>query len=132
MYSDGGRFTQGTSRRRLRHSLSKRHMCAGSQVKPASSSATRNVGNWSNTPSLTMLVSWVAKTWAMPTYSSKKNDGQPEGVGGLPGAPPKWIPATRSWREVASHHGWERLVADGAGARAGHRPRTQARRCGPH
>ena len=27
----------------------------------------------------------------MPTYSSKKYDGQPDGVGGLPGAPPKWI-----------------------------------------
>ena len=82
MYSDGLRLTHGTSRRRLRHSLSKRHMWAGTQVKPASSSVTRRPGNWSKTPSLIMLVSCVAKTWAMPTYSSKKYDGQPDGVGG--------------------------------------------------
>ena len=54
----GARLTHGTRRRRFRHSLSKRHMWAGSQVKPDSSRATRSVGNWSKTPSLTMLVSW--------------------------------------------------------------------------
>ena len=64
------------------------------------------MGNWSKTPSLTMLVTCVAKTCAMPAYSSKKYDGQPDGVGGLPGAPPKWMPATRSWRAMASHSGW--------------------------
>ena len=31
MYSDGARFTQGTNWRKLRHSLSKRHMKAGAQ-----------------------------------------------------------------------------------------------------
>src|SRR5205085_10197852 len=91
MYSDGGRLTHGTSRRRLRHSLSKRHMCAGSHVKPASSSATRSDGNWSKTPSQTMLVICEANTVAMPVYSSRKYDGQPDGVGGLPGEPPKWM-----------------------------------------
>src|SRR5215203_4045835 len=89
IYADGGCLTHGTSRRRLCHSLSKRHMCAGSQVKPDSSNTTRSDGNWSNTPSLTMLVICEAKTCAMPVYSSKKYEGQPDGVGGLPGVPPK-------------------------------------------
>ena len=96
MYSDGARFTHGTSRRRLRHSLSKRHRCAGSQVNPDSRSATRNRGCTSKTPSTTRLVSCVAKTCAIATYSSRKYDGHPVGVGGWTGAPPKWMPATRS------------------------------------
>ena len=66
MYSDGARLTQGTSRRRFFHSLSNRHMCEGIQVQPDSRKATFTPGNWSKTPSVTMLVSWVAKTWAIP------------------------------------------------------------------
>src|SRR5581483_552593 len=105
MYSEGARRTQGTSRRRFFHSLSNRHMCDGSQVKPDSMKATLRVGNLSKTPSQTMLVSWVAKTPAMSTYSSKKYDGQPFVVGGTPGTPPNWIPPTRLWRAIASQTG---------------------------
>ena len=47
-------------------------MWAGSHVKPASSNAMRSVGNWSNTPSDTMLVTCAANTVAMPVYSSRK------------------------------------------------------------
>src|SRR4051794_30130553 len=101
MYSEGGRLTQGISRRRFFHSLSKRHMCGPSQVKPDSSRATFKLGKRSKTPSETILVTWVAKTPAMSTYSSMKYEGQPVGVGGTPGTPPNWRPATRLLRAIA-------------------------------
>ena len=66
-----------------------RQRWAGIQMKPDSRKTTRNPGQASNTPSTIMLVSWVANTCAIAVYSSRKNDGQPVGVGGMTGAPPK-------------------------------------------
>ena len=64
------------------------------------------MGKRSKTPSQTMLVTWVANTPAMSTYSSMKYEGQPVGVGGTPGTPPNWSPATRLLRAMASQTPW--------------------------
>ena len=53
-----------------------------------------------------MLVSWVANTCAIAVYSSRKKDGQPVGVGGMTGAPPKWIAATRPLCSIVFQSGW--------------------------
>ena len=51
--SVGARSTHGTSMRSPRQNLVSRHRCAGSQVKPDSSSTTFRSGNLVNTPSQT-------------------------------------------------------------------------------
>ena len=55
--SVGARSTQGTSMRRPRQNLVSRQRCAGSQVKPDSSSTTLRSGNLVNTPSQIRLES---------------------------------------------------------------------------
>jgi hypothetical protein len=70
MYSDGGRFTCGTSPRSFAHCRSIRQARDAAQARPASISTTFNVGNRSNTPSKIMLTSSACWAWAWPTISS--------------------------------------------------------------
>ena len=55
--SAGARSTQGISMRSPRQNFVSRHRCAGSQVKPDSSSTTFRSGNLVNTPSQIRLES---------------------------------------------------------------------------
>jgi hypothetical protein len=70
IYSEGGRFRCGVSSRNRLHTRSSRQANAGSQANPASTTTTRNSGNASNSPSITMLASWDWQHCAWPVISS--------------------------------------------------------------
>ena len=63
MYSDGARFSAGTSARSRFQCLSSRQASAGSQAKPPSTSTTLRSGISSKTPSQTRLVTRVCMDW---------------------------------------------------------------------
>src|SRR5690242_11229756 len=89
MYSEGSRFSHGTAARNALKFLSIRHITCGNHATPPSVNNTFNFGNFSNTPSATMLIKCDMHVTGTPVCHSKYVEGCPIGVDDLydPSAP---------------------------------------------
>ena len=70
MYSDGGFLTRGSSLCSFSQVRSSRHMSGIIQANPPSIRTNLRLSKISNSPWLTMLVTWDWKLCAIPAWSS--------------------------------------------------------------